>query len=176
MGSINIFKPLPTSEPSINLSNNRSISKNFSEIFWECRESNPEQRSVNTTSVLCRPQSISEVSACLWVTSFFSQDENRKSTQADLNIERDVDEDPVGVGLDLVRAEEHVGLEVVQRLVYHVHLCKDIKWLDVVEDWVSNPLGAIKDLTSKGWEIQSARGLISWTRDVVISHFWNNNA
>ena len=38
-----------------------------------------------------------------------------------LNVECDVDEDSIRVRFDLVSPEEDVGLEVVQRLVDHVH-------------------------------------------------------
>ena len=40
--------------------------------------------------------------------------------KCNLDVEGDVDEDPVCVGLDLVGPEEDVGLEVVQRFVDHV--------------------------------------------------------
>ena len=43
------------------------------------------------------------------------------------DVEREVDQDSVRLGLDLVGAEEDVGLEVVERLVNDVRLLRDRK-------------------------------------------------
>ena len=61
MGSINIFKPLSTSFEPAQLINHSNINNFSSEIFWECKDSNPGLLGEKQVCYLCAMEPLPSV-------------------------------------------------------------------------------------------------------------------